>query len=159
MAIYKGATLDTLPGYALAQVYRMLRHATDDALRELCLTTPQWGALGCMAKNDGISGAELARMHHVTPQTMNSVLQNLEHHGLIRREPHPTQGTVLRVFLTDAGHARLAEATRLVEEVQERMLVPLSASEQEHFKDLLERCMGALEAGGLASAHGLPCVD
>jgi DNA-binding MarR family transcriptional regulator len=111
-----------------------------------------------MAKNDGISGAELARIHHVTPQTMNSVLQNLEHHGLIRREPHPTQGTVLRVFLTDTGRACLTEATRRVEAVQERMLVPLSASEQEHLKELLERCMGALEAGGLASADGLPCV-
>lgn len=156
MASYKGATRGTLPGYTLAQVYRMLRHAMDDALRETFLTTPQWGALGCMAKNKGICGAELARVYHLTPQTMNTILQNLEQHGMIRREPHPTQGTVLSVFLTDKGHERLAEATRRVEAVQERMLSVLSTSEREQLIELLERCMGALEAGGLVSADDPP---
>ena len=159
MTVYKGATLGTMPSYTLAQAYRMLRHAMDDALRESYLTTPQWGALGCVAQNEGISGAELARMHHLTPQTMNTILQNLEEHGMIRREPHPTQGTVLRVFLTTKGHERLVEATRGVEAVQERMLSYLSTGEREHLIELLERCMAALEAGGLASTDSPPCVD
>lgn len=159
MTVHKGATLSELPGYALAQTYRMLRHAMDDALRDIYLTTPQWGALGCMAKNDGISGAELARVFHVTPQTMNTILQNLEHHGLIYREPHPTQGTVLRVFMTDEGGQRLEEATQRVISVQQRMLGFLSRDERETLVSLLERCMAAMEVGGLASADGLPCVD
>jgi DNA-binding MarR family transcriptional regulator len=159
MTTYKGATLGTLPSYTLAQVYRLLRHAMDDTLRERYLTTPQWAVLGCVAQNEGISGAELARMHHLTPQTMNTILQNLEEHGMIRRERHPAQGTVLRVFLTDTGHERLVEATRRVEAVQERMLSNLSASEREQLTTLLERCMAGLEAGGLANADGLPCVD
>lgn len=159
MVTYKGATLRTLPGYTLAQAYRMLRHAMDDSLRERYLTTPQWGVLGCLAQNDGISGADLARVHHLTPQTMNTILQNLEQHGLIRREPHPTQGTVLRVFLTDEGYTRLTEATQRVEEVQERMLSFLNADEREQLVDLLERCMAGFEAGGLARPDGPPCVD
>lgn len=159
MTTYKGATLGTLPGYTLAQVYRMLRHAMDDTLRERYLTTPQWAVLGCVAQNGGISGAELARMHHLTPQTMNTILQNLEEHGMIRRERHPAQGTVLRVFLTDTGRDRLGEATQQVESVQERMLSNLSMDERDQLITLLERCMAALEAGGLATADGLPCVN
>jgi len=159
MTVFKGTTRNTMPGYALAQAYRMLRHAMDEALRDYGLTTPQWGALGCMAQNEGISGAELARIHHVTPQTMNTILQNLEQHRMIVREPHPTHGTVLRVLLTDEGRDRLQQATRRVETVQERMLSDLSQDERAKLMELLEKCMEALEAGGLASADCLPCVD
>ena len=156
--VYKGATQNTMPGYAVAQIYRLLRHAMDDALRACDLTTPQWAALGCMAQNSGISGAELARVHRLTPQTMNTILHNLEQHGMIRRQQHPTQGTVLCVFLTDQGHERLAEATLRVEAVQERMLSRLNAEERETLVELLERCTAALEADGAVTADDLTCL-
>ncbi|HEY8684346.1 MAG TPA: MarR family transcriptional regulator [Chloroflexota bacterium] len=156
---YRGATQATLPGYSLAQVYRLLRHAMDDALRAYDLTTPQWAALGCMAQNAGISGAELARVHRLTPQTMNTILHNLEQHEMIRREQHPTQGTVLCVFVTDEGHERMTEATQRVEAVQERMLSLLNAEERETLVELLERCMAGLEANGLVETDDLTCAD
>lgn len=158
MTVYRGATAGTLPGYTLAQVFRLLRHALDDTLREVNLTTPQWGALGCMAKQEGISGAEVARMHHLTPQTMHSILQTLEEHGLIRREPHPTQRTVLRIFLTELGRERFTEATRRVEAVHERVFGALGPDERDMLVDMLERCMVRLEVDGLARAD-VPCVD
>jgi DNA-binding MarR family transcriptional regulator len=156
--LYNGPTQGTMPGYAVAQVYRLLRHAMDDALRECDLTTPQWAALGCMAKNAGISGAELARVHRLTPQTMNTILHNLEQHGMIRREQHPTQGTVLCVFLTETGHERFAEATRRAEIVQERMLSALNGSERETLVDLLQRCVAGLEAEGVVATDDLSCI-
>ena len=156
--IYKVASQATMPGYAVAQVYRLLRHAMDDALRGCDLTTPQWAALGCMAKNAGISGAELARVHRLTPQTMNTILHNLEQHGMIRREQHPTQGTVLCVFLTDRGHDRFAEAMRRVEAVQERMLSTFNQEERETLVELLERCVAGLEAEGLVATDDLSCL-
>jgi DNA-binding MarR family transcriptional regulator len=148
-----------MPGYAVAQVYRLLRHATDDALRTCDLTTPQWAALGCMAQNAGISGAELARVHRLTPQTMNTILHNLEQHGMIRREQHPTQGTVLCVYLTEQGHERLAAATRQAEAVQERMLSRLNPVERATLVELLERCTAALDADGTVTADELVCGD
>lgn len=158
MTVNKGEARITVPGYALDLTYRMLRHAMDEALRERGLTTPQWAALECMAQHEGISGAEMARIHRVTPQTMNTILQNLEQNRMIVREPHPTHGTVLRALLTDEGRKQLAEATRRVEAVQERMLSALSPDERATLLQLLERCMGALEAGGLAGADGPPCI-
>src|SRR5438309_366120 len=77
--------LEDYPAYAVAQAYRVQRHALDDALREIGLTTPQWGTLECIAKNENISGADMARLYHLTPQTMNTVLQNLEHRSEERR--------------------------------------------------------------------------
>ncbi len=159
MTIDKGLMLDTLPGYRVAQVYRLLRHAMDDALREVGLTTPQWAALCCMVQHEEVSGAEMARMHHVTPQTMNTILQNLENNGMIVREPHPRHGTVLRVHLTDEAGERLEDVVRRVEAVQENMLRALSVPEREILMELLGRCMASLEAGDPTGGHAPGCVD
>lgn len=151
--------LNTLPGYRLAQVYRLVRRAMDDALREASLTTPQWAALCCLSQHEAVSSAELARMHHVTPQTMNTILQNLENNGMIVREHHPTHGTVLRVQLTDEAGERLDDVVRRVEAVQEKMLGALSMPEREMLMELLGRCIKSLEAGNHAGGYRSDCVD
>jgi len=148
----ESAWLEDYPAYAVAQAYRVQRHALDDALREIGLTTPQWGTLECIAKNENISGADMARLYHLTPQTMNTVLQNLEHADLIRREHHPAHGTVLLIRLTDAGRERLEEARSLVLSVQERMLSSLEPEERATLVRLLNRCVASLASEGGSKA-------
>jgi DNA-binding MarR family transcriptional regulator len=152
------AALRSLPGYAIAQAFRVLRHELDGALRDLGLTAPQVGALVCLAERDGATGAEMARIHHVTPQTMHTILQNLEAAGLIVREPHPEHGTLLCVRLTPEGRDRLAEAATRVREVNERMLKGLDERERAALGQLLFRCIDSLEADGSTEA-GIPCLD
>lgn len=151
--------LERLPGFALAQAFRLLRHAMDDALREVGLTTPQWGLLMCGQEHDGISGAEMARLHHLTPQTVHTILTHLEDDGLVVRERHPSHGTLLRVRLTQAGFDRLEEATRRVRTVHERMLSDLNAGERAVLMSLLGRCATALERDGTRLSEELPCID
>lgn len=151
--------LERLPGFALAQAAKVLRHAMDDALREVGLTTPQWGLLMCGREHDGISGAEMARLHHLTPQTVHTILTHLEDDGLVVRERHPTHGTLLRVRLTQAGFGRLDEATRRVRAVHERMLSDLDEGERALLMNLLGRCATALERDGMSLTGELPCMD
>ncbi|HZU12417.1 MAG TPA: MarR family transcriptional regulator [Chloroflexota bacterium] len=153
---YRGATEKTAAGYAILQVYRMLRHATDDALRQVGLTTPQWAVLGCLAKAECLSGADMARIHHVTPQTMNTILHNLLQSDLIVREHHPTNGTVLLTRLTPQGRERFEEATRRVEAVQTQMMSALDEPERDTLVALLSRCMDGLRAGGIPDDVGCP---
>ena len=140
--------LRSLPGYALAQAFRIMRHALDAALRDIGLTTPQWGTLKCIAEHEEISGAEMARLHHLTPQTMNTILQNLEHADLIRREHHPAHGTVLVIKLTETGWERLDEAVGRVLAVQDQMLSDFSLEERDLLLSLLNRCVAALTRDG-----------
>jgi DNA-binding MarR family transcriptional regulator len=140
--------MERFPGYAVGQAFRVLRHALDDALRSVGLTTPQWGTLACIGQNEGISGAEMARMHHLTPQTMNTILHNLEAADLIVRRPHAEHGTVLCVHLTSLGRMRLEEAMERVEAVHTRMMSPLSEEERRLLVDMLNRCAAALEVEG-----------
>lgn len=148
-----------LAAYQIADAYRFMRHALDDTLREIGLTTPQWGTLACLQKADWKSGAEMARIHNLTPQTMNTILQNLEQAGLVRREPDPENGTILRVHLTGAGRQRLNEGMKRVETVQARMLDALTAQERDLLIDLLGRCIEGLKAGGVPPFPDDPCPD
>jgi hypothetical protein len=40
----------------------------------------------------GLSGADLARVAVLTPQTVGVIIGNLERDGAIRKEPHPVHG-------------------------------------------------------------------
>lgn len=139
---------ELLPGYALAQAFRLVRHAMDGALREVGLTTPQWAALSCVHHGGGMCGADLARVHHLTPQTVNTILHNLEGNGLIQRVPHPSHGTVLQIRLTPAGQDRLRQANQRVEPVQEAFVADLSSEERDLLCNLLGRCIQSMEAAG-----------
>ena len=69
---------------------------------------PSWSqasAMGRLEREGAMTTAELARAERVKPQTMGTVLAELEHDGLVRREPHPTDGRQILFSLTAAGEA------------------------------------------------------
>ena len=101
-------------GYLLVQAWHAVIAAMDTALRPHGLTPPQYGVLSVLARNPGLSGADLARAVNTTPQAANEVLATLERKRLIERRPHPTHGRILRATLTDEGQRRLQAATPAV---------------------------------------------
>ena len=67
---------------------------------------PSWSQAAAMARLDrtgAMTTAELARAEMVKPQSMGALLAELEQEGLVRREPHPTDGRQILFSLTDAG--------------------------------------------------------
>ena len=59
--------------------------------------------LGRLDRSGAMTTAELARAEMVKPQSMGSFLAELEQEGLVRRDPHPTDGRQILFSLTDAG--------------------------------------------------------
>jgi len=59
--------------------------------------------LGRLDRTGPMTTAELARAEMVKPQSMGSFLAELEHDGLVRRQPHPTDGRQILFSLTEAG--------------------------------------------------------
>jgi len=106
---YRGA--EGHSGYLLRQAWHAFRAAMDAALRAHGLSGAQYAALSVLARDPGISGADLARACNTTPQAMNGVLATLERDGLVERSPHPTHGRILQVSLTPEGERRLEAAT------------------------------------------------
>ena len=60
----------------------------------------------------GLSGADLARVALLTPQTVGVIIRNLERDGAIRKTPHPIHGRVLQWTLTRRGTALLDKCRR-----------------------------------------------
>jgi DNA-binding MarR family transcriptional regulator len=101
-------------GYLLRQAWHAFRGAMEAALRAHGLTGAQYAVVSVLARDPGMSGADLARVCNTTPQAMNGVLATLERDGLVERRPHPTHGRILQVSLTREGQRRLEAATPAV---------------------------------------------
>lgn len=92
-------------GYLLRQASVALRGAMDRALADLGVTTPQFGVLTMIASYPGISGADLARLTFLTPQTINVIVGNLEKAGAIEKVAHAGHGRILQLSVTAKGRA------------------------------------------------------
>jgi DNA-binding MarR family transcriptional regulator len=79
------------------------------------LSWSQATALGRLDRTGAMTTADLARAEMVKPQSMGTLLAELEADGLVRRQPHPTDGRQILFSLTDAGVAarRQRQAARL----------------------------------------------
>jgi DNA-binding MarR family transcriptional regulator len=105
-------------GYLLKQAWHQFRVAMEAALREHELSAAQYAVLSVLGRDEPLSGADLARACHTSPQAVNGVLGGLQRDGLIERRPHPTHGRILEVVLSDEGRRRLEASNPAVRELE-----------------------------------------
>jgi len=117
-------------GYLLRQASVTLRGAMDAALTELGVTTPQFSVLTMVVAYPGISGADLARLTFLTPQTINVIVRNLERDGAIEKTAHATHGRILRLHATARGQALLKRCRGRVAEVEAELVGLLGKDEE-----------------------------
>ncbi|RKT18068.1 DNA-binding MarR family transcriptional regulator [Streptomyces sp. 1114.5] len=133
-------------GLHIKRVEQELMAAKHAALRPLGLTVPQYAALYMLEDQPGLSAAALARACLVTPQTIATVLANLEAKGLVTRRPHPFHRKVVEVLLTEDGRLLLARADAAAVAIERRIADGFSPEERELLIGLLARASGRLTA-------------
>jgi DNA-binding MarR family transcriptional regulator len=117
-------------GYLLRQASGAFRGAMDRALTELGVTTPQFTVLTMIVAYPGLSGADLARLTFLTPQTINVIVRNLERDGAIDKTAHATHGRILRLHATARGQALLKRCRARVDEVEAGLGAMLGRDEE-----------------------------
>lgn len=127
-------------GGALKLAQHALRTRLDEALRPIGLTTPQCAVLSALEREPGLSNAALARAAFVTPQTMQSILANMERHGLLTREAAPHDGRVLRHLITAQGRKALRQAHTAILGVEAEVIAAVGEREAERLTVVLTRC-------------------
>jgi len=105
-------------GYLLRQASVALRSAMDRTLADLEVTTPQFSVLTMIAAYPGLSGADLAKLTFLTPQTINVIVRNLERDGAIEKTAHATHGRILRLHATAKGQALLKRCRARVAKIE-----------------------------------------
>jgi DNA-binding MarR family transcriptional regulator len=116
--------------YLLRQAQAASRLTLERALSGIGVTPPQFAVLTMLRAYPGLSGADLARVALLTPQTVGVITRNLERDGAIKRTPHPVHGRVLMWTLTRRGGALLDRCRRHVMALERRLVAGLSAKAQ-----------------------------
>lgn len=132
-------------GYELRLAEQAWRKTLEPRLRELGLTVPQYSALRALQRMPGATSAELARSAFVTPQTMNTIVLQLEDSQLIERTARIANLRARDAKLTPAGTALFNKARRLVHRLETGSVTGLDRPEQDQLVTLLERFTAALE--------------
>jgi DNA-binding MarR family transcriptional regulator len=117
-------------GYLLRQAAAASRLTFERALAELGATPPQFLVLTMLKAYPGLSGADLARVAVLTPQTVGVIIRNLERDGAIRKTPHPVHGRVLQWTLTRRGLALLERCRRHALALERRLAAGLNSREE-----------------------------
>ena len=116
--------------YLLRQAQAATRLAMERALAELGVTPPQFVVLTMLRAYPGLSGADLARVAMLTPQTTGVIIRNLERDGAIQKTPHPVHGRMLQWTVTRRGAALLDRCRRHAQAIERRLVAGLPAKDQ-----------------------------
>jgi DNA-binding MarR family transcriptional regulator len=135
-------------GYLLRQAQAAARLTLERALADLGVTPPQFVVLTMLRAYPGLSGADLARVALLTPQTVGVIIRNLERSGAIRKSPHPVHGRVLQWTLTRRGGNLLGQCRRRANALERRLTAGLGANGQATVRRWLAKIAAGLSQGG-----------
>ena len=135
-------------GYLLRQAQAAARLTLERSLADLGVTPPQFVVLTMLKAYPGLSGADLARVALLTPQTVGVIIRNLERDGAIRKTPHPVHGRLLQWTLTRHGLVLLDKCRQHAKALERRLATGLSATAQVTVRRWLSKIAADLQRDG-----------
>ncbi len=134
--------------YLLRQAQAATRLTLERSLSGLGVTPPQFVVLTMLRAYPGLSGADMARVALLTPQTVGVIIRNLERDGAIRKAPHPVHGRVLQWTLTRRGALLLGRCRRHVDALERRLAAGLTPKEQVAVRRWLSKLAADMQQNG-----------
>ena len=138
--------VDGHAAYLLRQAAGALRGAMDRALEPAGITNPQFAVLAMLSIYPGASGADLARLSQLTPQTLTVITRNLAAALLIRRGSAVEGQRQIPYELNERGHTVLAHGKRIAVQIEAEILEGFSATEASLMKGWLVEVARRLHA-------------
>jgi DNA-binding MarR family transcriptional regulator len=126
-------------GFLLAKAYQRACVIFKEEFEAYDLTPQQFGLLGFLWEEDGITQAELSAKSQIDRTTMGGLIDRLAKEGLLVRRSHPEDRRAYRICLTEKGKSLQHELTPLAVAVQQKFTEKLDGQEVETLKSLLEK--------------------
>ncbi len=133
--------------YRLVRLADQLQRRFTDALAPTGLSPRQFSVLAVLASSPEITSAGLARAVLTTPQSMHTLLDQLQARGLVDRGPVRGRGRPAPVRLTPDGRAALAESGARVVALEQETRSRLGETGYAELSRVLDRLEDALGAG------------
>lgn len=100
--------------------------------------------LARLAKQDGLTQAELVSVSRMTAPSISATLKNMEADGLIVRRRDEEDQRAVRVYLTELGRMTEEKNFQIIREVDRLAMEGISKEEQEIFVEVLLKMRGNL---------------
>ena len=133
-------------GALTRRVHQISMALTVDSLTEVDITPVQYGAMGCLNKQDGEPGIDqigLAARLGVDRNSASVLVDDLERKGLIERRVNEADRRARLLQLTAKGEQLFHQVRKRNLAAQADILRALTATEQEMLFDLLTRVIAA----------------
>lgn len=114
-------------------------------MQELGIYPGQIPVLGLVAKKDGLSQRELAKILNIKPPTVNVSVQRLEKAGFLYKKPDEKDQRVTRIYLTEKGKETKAKVLERIHKNEAVMLEGFSEAEQCLLRRFLEQILANIE--------------
>ena len=111
--------------YLLRQANAAVRLTIEHSLAELGVTVPQYLIMTMLRAYPGLSGAELARVALLTPQTIGLITRNLQRINAIEKTARPSHGRALQFTLTLEGAELLDTCRKRARIIEKRITAGL----------------------------------
>lgn len=89
--------------YSMHEISRLTTLWFDQAMVAHDVTHAQWWAMMHIARNEGLSQSDLARVMRMGRAAAGKLLDRLESHGWIERRPDPKDQRLRRVYLREGA--------------------------------------------------------
>lgn len=96
-------------GAVVGELHRLLRRRAAARANRVALPEAQVELLLLVRAEPGISGREAARRLGTAPNTVSTLVRDLTGAGLLARDRDPADRRIVRLRLTDAARARMAD--------------------------------------------------
>jgi MarR family transcriptional regulator for hemolysin len=132
-------------GWSLAVLLRRWHEHTEAALADLPHGSRGYHVLVAASRGDAPTQAALAERLLIDRSVMTYLIDDLETAGLVQRRTDPGDRRVRRVCPTEHGRGVLAQASGLVEHIEERVLGGLDPDTRALFHSAAARAATAVQ--------------
>jgi MarR family transcriptional regulator, lower aerobic nicotinate degradation pathway regulator len=136
------ARLQAMPTWLISQVETRAHRLLTERLAAAGSRGYHFRLLAALAEFGPASQASLGRRTAMNRSDVVTAVNELEAQGLVERTGDPADRRRNIITMTPAGAARLGRLDRVLAEVQDELLAPLSAAERADFSQLLTRILG-----------------
>jgi DNA-binding MarR family transcriptional regulator len=132
--------------YALISgIYQKSRRLSEESLKTLGITFPQFGALLRLSFQDNITQKELSEIMDTDTTTIMVICDSLEKKGFLKRMKDPSDRRVNRLVLTEEGKNVVSKAFPLILKRYEFFVNSISKKELETITPVLEKLHTAIK--------------
>ena len=132
--------------YALVSgIYQKSRRLSEESLKTLRITFPQFGVLLRLSFQDNITQKKLSDIMDTDTTTIMVICDSLQKKGFLKRMKDPSDRRVNRLILTEKGKNVVSKAYPLLMKRYELFVNSISQKELETITPILEKLYTAIK--------------